>query len=238
MILQLDPEGQDDELERKIREEIERRFGRELTQALRNQLMALLPPDATDDDVRAMINRLEATSEPVRDILRRHLQQSADLGVSVALDTLSNVGLSFDWTMAHTEAAEWASRYSYELIRGMNATTRQRLQVAVSDWFTNGDTLDQLRDELGPLFGKRRAAIIAQTETTRAAAEGTILGYEASGVTIEIEWTAVADERVCPVCGRLHGKRAALRGEFEPGIRTPPAHVGCRCFVRPVIAEV
>jgi SPP1 gp7 family putative phage head morphogenesis protein len=152
----------------------------------------------------------------------------------VAFETLTQIGLAFDYTLAHTQAARWASQYSYSLVRGINSTTTQRLQVAVEDWFRERTTLPDLVRELAPTFGRQRAKLIAQTETTRAAAEGSIAGYEESRVVQEWEWMTVRDERVCPTCGPLHGTRAPLRGTF-PGGATIPAHPGCRCFGRPVI---
>jgi SPP1 gp7 family putative phage head morphogenesis protein len=235
MVLQLDPDGEDD-AERAIRSQLERRMERELTSAFGEQLSDLLPPDAGDDAIRNAPHRVQATSEPVREVLRRNLVQSSSLGVSVAFDTLEQIGLGFDYTLAHSQAARWASTYSYELIRGINASTTARMQTAVNDWFRERTTLPDLVKELEPTFGRKRSKLIAQTETTRAAREGSVAGYEQSGVVEEAEWVTVNDERVCPTCGPLNGKRAPLRGSFS-GASYPPAHPGCRCFVRPVIAE-
>lgn len=235
MLLELDPD--DDEAEQTIRVELERSLERKLSEAFREQLGDLLPDGAGDDTIRGAPTRVEATSQPVREVLRAELERSSSLGVTVALDTLERIGLGFDWTLANTDAARWASTYSYELVRGINATTQARLQQAVNDWFQERTTLGDLIQELQPTFGKRRARTIAITETTRAAREGSILGYERSGVVAEVEWVTVRDERVCPVCGGLHGKRAPLRGTFEGGKSQPPAHPSCRCFVRPVVKE-
>lgn len=234
MVLQLD--DSDDEAEQQARMELERKLAHQLTIEFNAQLNALVPPDASDDEVRAAPAKVDDTSGKIRDALRRSLEQSSSLGVTVALDTLQQVGIGFDWQLAHTEAARWASTYSYELVRGINSTTRGRLQVAIDEWFRNGDTLPQLRKELAPTFGRKRANMIAATETTRAAREGSVIGYEHSGVVGEAEWVTVNDEKVCPVCGSLHGKRATLRGTFD-GASYPPAHPGCRCFVRPVIED-
>jgi SPP1 gp7 family putative phage head morphogenesis protein len=137
----------------------------------------------------------------------------------------------------HTAAAQWASRYSYDLIRGMNQTTQAQMQIAVDEWFKDQTSLGALRKQLEPTFGAKRAKLIAQTETTRAAYEGSKEGYQESGVISEVEWVCVNDEKVCPICGEdgLNGKRAPLGGEFPDGTDGPPAHPGCRCFVRPVV---
>lgn len=234
MVLQLDPS--EDDAEQALRMELERQFAAELELALREQMNDLIPPTASDDTVRAATANVTATSGPVRDALVKGLARGASIGVGVAFDQMQTIGMGFDWTLAHTEASKWASQYSFDLVRGINSTTQAQLQTAIEEWFRNPDSLGALRKQLTPTFGARRAQLIAQTETTRAAFEGSVLGYEESKVVAEVEWVTVNDERVCPTCGPLNGKRAPLRGTFEGGASVP-AHPGCRCFVRPVIEE-
>ena len=237
MVLQLQPdEGDDSNAEQQIRLGLERKFGRDLADAFDEQLQELLPPNATDDQVRAAASRVTITSEPVREVLRRSLEQGSSLGVSVAFDTLQNIGLGFDFTLAHTNAARWASNYSYQLVQGINATTQARLQTAVNDWFRERTTLPDLVRELEPTFGKRRARLIAQTETTRSAAMGSTIGYQESGVVQQVEWRTAMDERRCVTCAPKEGKRAPLSNPMVDGVEIP-AHPGCRCWWVPVIEE-
>ena len=107
-----------------------------------------------------------------------------------------------------------------------------------------------MKRDLEATFGADRALLIAQTETTRSAAEGTRHGYKESGVVEAMVWHTVNDERVCPICGELHGKVVGLDGNFWDALpdnlklrykRTfqgPPAHPRCRCRLKPrVIAS-
>jgi hypothetical protein len=193
-----------------------------------------LPECSSDDTIRAAPHQVTAAGEPVREVLRRNLEQGSSLGVSVAFDTLEQIGMAFDFNMAHARASRWASAYSYELVRDINATTTARLQVAVQDWFNERTTLPDLVKEIEPLFGRKRAKLISQTETTRSAAMGAIEGYREAGIadqqptetppahpgcrcwlTIRINddnsadyiWLTANDgERVCRVCGPRHGK--------------------------------
>lgn len=248
MQLQLDPN--DDEAEQKVRLEIERRFERELAGAFTEQFGDLLPAGASDEVIRAASAQVTATSEPVREVLRKQLEQSASLGVTVALDTLEGIGLGFDWTLAHTDAARWASQYSYQLVQGINSTTQARLQQAVDDWFNERTTLPDLVKELQPTFGRRRAKLIAQTETTRAATEGSLIGWAEAGfsgrpkqappahpgcrcwITIRINddgsaeyiWQTARDELVCVTCGGLHGQSLgyAMQAPGNGPLPTPP----------------
>jgi SPP1 gp7 family putative phage head morphogenesis protein len=235
MVLQLKPdEGDDSDAEQRIRMELERQFAAELETSLRDQMNDLIPPTASDQQVQAAPNQVNATSEAVRTTLRRYLQQGAELGESIAFDQLGKIGMSFDFTLVHTQAAQWASQYSYDLIRGMNQSTQTQMQIAVDEWFKDPTSLAALRKQLAPTFGPKRAKLIAQTETTRAAYQGSKQGYRESGVISQVEWVTVNDERVCPTCGPLDGTRAPLDGTFEGGTSVP-AHPGCRCFVRPVV---
>ena len=238
MVLQLKPdEGDDSDAEQQIRMELERQFAGDLEPALRDQMNDLIPPTASDQQVQAAPSQVNATSEPVRHVLRRYLQQGAELGVSVAFDQMQTIGMAFDWTLAHTAAAHWASTYSYQLIQGMNDTTRAQLQIAIDEWFKDATSLGMLRDQLAPTFGPKRAQLIASTETTRSAYMGSIESYRQSGVVQEVEWVTVNDEKVCAICGPHDGERASLGSTWSNG-DTIPAHPSCRCFCRPVVESV
>lgn len=246
LILQLDPD--DDEAEQALRMALERRAQREIAQGLEEWLRTVFPDSMSEEEIALWASRLEAGQATFRDVLRRALQDSVDLGVSVAVEQLAGVGMGFDWTLANTAAAEWASRYSYELVGGITETTRARLAAAVSEWVNNGDPLPRLIREITPIFGRDRAALIAATEVTRAYSEGTYIGYRESGVVEKVVWRTARDELVCPICGALHNQVVGLNARFDgalpPDVRErfpnvqfvrPPAHPGCRCWT---VAEV
>lgn len=91
-----------------------------------------------------------------------------------------------------------------------------------------------------------RGYLIARTELAfsynKGAHEG-IKQAQAAGYMGKVEkiWVTAADERTCPYCSALDGKRIAMDEEFDfktklalsdPRIRlTPPAHPSCRCSV-------
>ena len=108
---------------------------------------------------------------------------------------------------------------------------------SIGRWLENGESLETLKQDLMIFFGPERAQRVAATEVTRAAAEGARAAYRESGVVEEYEWAVAADERVCSICNGLHGKRRRLDEPFDRGIDRPPAHVNCRCWVRPVIKD-
>ena len=235
MLLQLDPE--DDEEEQKIRFGVEDDATDEIESALEKQRRALLPSNTTPTDAASVTSRVDETSQPVRDAIRRSLIQAADLGVVVAVQQFENIGLGFDWTMANERARAYANLRAGQLITGINDTTRRQVQQAIAEWIANGDPLWMLVQELEPTFGRNRARLIASTEVTDVYARATLEGYREAGYA-ETEpehlpplhprcrcWIALdihddgsanyvfltsVDERVCPVCGPLHGQNVGV----------------------------
>jgi hypothetical protein len=111
---------------------------------------------------------------------------------------------------------------------------------------------------LQPIFGATRAEAIAATEVTRVVAAGNETLWQSTGVVSGKRWMTARDERVCPICGPLHGRltelnrgfeftpddlanneelRKALRGATAITILRPPAHVRCRCWEQPFVSE-
>lgn len=89
-----------------------------------------------------------------------------------------------------------------------------------------------------------RGYLIARTELAFAYNQGSYEGTkqaQAAGYMGEVVkiWCTADDERVCPICGGLDGKRIAMDEDFDfstklstPTIRrVPPAHPSCRCSV-------
>jgi SPP1 gp7 family putative phage head morphogenesis protein len=161
--------------------------------------------------------------------------QAVDLGVSVAVSQFDTIGFGFDWTLANDNARRWAEQYAGELVQGINATSLDRTRRAVAAWIDNGEALAALIEDLTPIFGAGRAKIIAATEVTRAYAEANIISYRQSGVVKEVEWRTANDgERVCPICGVRHTRRAPVDNPQIDGVSIP-GHPQCRCWWVPVI---
>lgn len=140
-------------------------------------------------------------------------------------------GLGVDWGLVNRGATDWARRYAYELVRGINDTTREGLREGIGDYYERGLTLGQLRERLGRYFSPVRADTIATTEVTRASVEGErVVARELSGQGIQMVevWQTNNDEIVCPVCGPRHGK---ANGDGWTENDGPPAHPRCRCWV-------
>ena len=163
------------------------------------------------------------------------LIDSADLGVSVAIAQLEGAGgISFDYLLAHTAARDWAIAYTDTLLEQMASTSGKLVGSTVARWFENREPLEQLIQDLEPVFGRKRAERIAATEVTRAAAEGSRLSYIESGVVEKVVIRTSKDERVCQICAPLEGKYGTLVDGVK-GSGFPPFHVNCRCWISPVV---
>jgi SPP1 gp7 family putative phage head morphogenesis protein len=231
--LQMNPD--DGEEEQRIRKELERLRAETLATALEESLRAAKPTTALA--VPALAGSVETEllhGRRVRDVLERMLLEAADLGVAAAVVQLETVGLGFDYTLANLAARDWAQAHAGQLIRDVTETTVRGVRQATARWIENKEPLQALIDDLGPLFDPQRARLIAATEVTRAYFEGNVTAWRESSVVAAMEWRTSQDERVCPVCGPLHGRRVPMGNAFEGGL-LPPAHPNCRCWAVPVV---
>jgi len=192
----------------------------------------------------------EELQQQHRYAIQRTVNEAAGAGLDVAFGQLGNVGISLNYDLLHRFARDWAQGYSYDLIRRIDESTGRQVGNTVTHWIEGGEHLDALIRALEPTFGRNRAEMIAATETTRAFAEGTLLGYRQSGQVEGTEWRTARDERTCDICRPLHGQRGDLNGNvrhpggigkasrYEGLIFRFPAHVRCRCTPAPVLGEL
>lgn len=144
---------------------------------------------------------------------------------ATALMDVIGVGVNFD--LINTRAADWAQRYTYDLVRGINSNSQTQLQKYISDFFRSGVDKASLEAQIARLYGPVRAEMIAVTEVTRASVEGErALADEVGKVGLKLVpiHQSSNDDKVCPICAPRNG--LPITDE-----RYPPLHVKCRCFV-------
>lgn len=94
-----------------------------------------------------------------------------------------------------------------------------------------------ITDTLGRFIpARRRAEILARTEVIRAHHSAMVQEYRnwgLEGVKVKAEWQTAEDDRVCPQCLSMEGKRFTL-DQIENMI---PAHPMCRCIALPDLEE-
>jgi SPP1 gp7 family putative phage head morphogenesis protein len=145
---------------------------------------------------------------------------------SRAYTSLQGITSAMESTVSDTLAIGMAEgRHPRELARMLNqAITGQGGTLAITD-------------KLGRFIpAKRRAQVLARTETIRAHHAANMGEYRAAGlegVTVLAEHLTAGDNRVCPQCSPLNGKKYSL-DEAEYAI---PVHPQCRCVAIPWIPE-
>lgn len=135
------------------------------------------------------------------------------------------------WDLMSEEAYAFVQKYAFNLIKELDGTTTTKVQEAIAKWIESGAGLDELTDALEAIFNDpERAHLIAQTESTRAYAEGSNFRWQEAGVK-KVVWRTVNDNDVCALCMGKNGKEYALDNTED----TPPLHPGCRCFRVPKV---
>jgi SPP1 gp7 family putative phage head morphogenesis protein len=149
------------------------------------------------------------------------------------------LSVNIDWHLLATEARDFVRHYLFDLIRNVDDTTRKLVSDAVTKWLESGESLDTLSKEIDAIFrDPARAQVISSTEATRAYAAGSKMRYQQANVQKAI-WNTVNDSVVCPICRLFKGTIGTLDGGWstKDGPVFPPAHPGCRCWMKPVVEE-
>ena len=138
--------------------------------------------------------------------------------------------LQVDDAETGAQVSSWARETANARADQLTETTRQNVTTAQQNYVA-GMSEDDLTALLAAGFGPRRPDAIAVTETTASMSRGVSI-YQALIAAFTVNsmrvWNTRLDERVCPICGPLHGKRFPVWGEQFP--LGPPAHPFCRCY--------
>lgn len=143
------------------------------------------------------------------------------------------------FTLIDTDALDFMSQYTLVLAGDVQRELADGIRRTVMSGIATGKGVEDIVRDLGTVVkdpesfrhaGTRvfrkaqyRMEVIARTEVLRAHNQGRIKFHREVGVQ-KLEWMTMADERVCPVCGPLDGRRFDV-GRFPP----QPAHPNCRC---------
>jgi hypothetical protein len=228
------------------RDELERKIARLLGRFNKTQLDELLglmgnspnmnkvPPSFWTESEQALAAELIPFSEIV------YLQAAERVVDSVPLP------IGFDWTLVNQDAADWSIREVGKLVTEITDTTRKRIGHAVSNYFTEVQTIGDLelalstmKDRFGNILGPVRAEMISVTEITRAAAQGELAvarQLKNEGIDMRKVWQTNKDDLVCRICEPLQGTEESTWRSVAPD--GPPAHVRCRCFLSLLLPKV
>lgn len=141
-----------------------------------------------------------------------------------------------------TRKVELIYTRAYHDLQGITQYMSAKLSRILATGMINGDSPHSMaRKMVQQISGisLHRARLIATTELTAAHASGTLDGLEMQGVkrvTAQVEFQTVGDDRVCPKCKHLEGKRFTIeeaRGKIpvHPNCVLPTTLVSARGFV-------
>lgn len=217
-------------IERRVQKEVERVLGEQLARIMAQVSFGAesLGADFWGDEADVMV----ADLLPV-------IGGIVDAAILIAVSDLqAAVHVGIDPAALEARLARWARKYTFKLIKGIDANTRRIVQESMRNWALTGGTVADLRKMLESSFGKVRAELIAVTEVTRAFAKAHHETWVESGVVVAREWRTAEDLDVCPICRDELNEEQAPLGEMFPGdVEDPPAHPRCRCWTVPIIPE-
>lgn len=170
------------------------------------------------------------------------------------------IALGVDFALVNPAVDAFVQEYGFKFVERHQGVTREAVAALVGQAQAEGwgilDLIGSQADGTGlrglyAAWEFLRAEMIARTETIRVENAGALAAYLGAGV-VETQWWTAEDERVCPFCGKLHGKiwtigtplfrvgdefrvdGSVLRLNYEDVVY-PPLHVFCRCVVLPVV---
>ncbi len=127
----------------------------------------------------------------------------------------------------------------YEIIRernlaalkGITDDMAKNIKSELSEGILKGEDMRRLSKRVAEATGvpMQRARVMARTETMFAFNHAKDEEFRKYGVE-KVEWVAALDERMCPQCGKYHGKVWPI--DEAPDC---PAHPNCRCTTIPYI---
>lgn len=138
-------------------------------------------------------------------------------------------------------------------------TTLDLLKSKLEEGIKDGMGLTELKNTVKQVYEYSddvRAARVARTEVFRTANLGAKEAWKQSGVVKTVKWYTSGDERVCAICGPLHGKTIGVDDDFfkkgdtvkgsdgseltvdYSDVEAPPIHPNCNCYTRPEKIEI
>lgn len=214
-----------------------RRFNKEALETLPryrfNEATRINFPDLTE----ALLMLAEAViKKPSKPLLQSMVEEAMKAGQRRASAQLRRVSITatigqdivVDQRVKDTLFARETS-----LFDGLTDDMVKNIQTQLSDGILKGEDMRRLAKRVSEQTGiaSKRARTIARTETMYAFNTASREEFQRYGVEM-VEWVAAMDERTCPKCGPLHGKKFRI-GEAPDC----PLHPNCRCVLIPFIEE-
>jgi len=214
------------------------RFVRKLS-SMRGKFAESLKPS---DWQTAWFGAEEATLKLFSDPIEAAVAKSLGIG---ALANIADLGLKMSWNLKNPRAVAYLDNYGAELVKGVNQTTRDALQVILSQAAEEGWSYQRTAEAITERFAEfavgrpqdhidSRAHMIAVTEIGNAYVEGNLQvaqSLQSSGIQMEKYWSTVGDDKVsASICAPNEAQGwIPLDEDFQSGDARPLGHPACRC---------
>lgn len=147
-------------------------------------------------------------------------------GMMTELDTNIDIG----WGKGEPPALEFLKTHTLQLAGQVTNSTKKRIMESLSLSIELGESTSGAAARIADIIDdKRRAGVIAHTESVRAFTEGRLeVGKRVKAD--RKQWDATLN--ACEICQALDGKVIKIDGTFSGGYNAPPAHPNCRCLIK------
>ena len=198
------------QLERKLTSELIRNWRESYEEALR-EIFRRIPEELSQQVVEIIMEGLAASlgqsfgsSQKVRDELRKYITRAYHAGKSEFV-VKSSLNLSdmraIDILTRHN--CYWIGEHYGKRIGKKIAKLTQE---AITDGLGRKELAEELRAELGGKSeGYKYWDVVSSAALVRSRSFGCVAGMVEAGIT-EYEILAMGDERMCPICGEMHGR--------------------------------
>jgi SPP1 gp7 family putative phage head morphogenesis protein len=149
------------------------------------------------------------------------------------------------FSIIDTNALDFMVQYNLTLAGDVQRELADGIKRVIMQGIVAGKSTDDIVRDLGKVvldkdsfrqagtrvFSKAqyRMEMIARTEVLRAHNMGRLKFHQKAGIE-KLEWMTMDDERTCPVCGPLDGKKYSIE-KFPQ----QPVHSFCRCTNLPIV---
>jgi HK97 family phage portal protein len=166
-------------------------------------------------------------------------------------NALEDLGLTeLQFSLLQPSVVSYLDKAGAQLVKGVDATTKDRLATTLAEGIQGGENMLQLSDRVKTVFDatRARANAIAVTESGAAYNAGTLEAWTQTGGIVEKKvWLSSRDDRVRETHADADGQEVPLSGVFQVGDATlafpgdgssqdPGETVNCRCTIEAVLS--
>lgn len=224
-----------------IIKELQPRWREAMREATR-QLEEKYPDYYLDINSKSMMDWIQnRTAEMVVNVTQ--LQKDAISGlVERAIGPASELNMTVDELARFTRPI--IGLYPQQVTANLNYYNTVKKSLTGLHPRTSAEKIEERALQLSKQYAKRqhmyRAQNIARTELAEAyrhGQHGGVLQAQERGLIgqLEKEWYTAGDNRVCPICKKLHGMRIPMDAEFPHNSKwdkvSGGAHPSCRCII-------